>query len=51
MKTYLVAVTSTGDLPCFATNVASRVDTASTTRKVTGQPWPRPNDPVSHGWP
>jgi hypothetical protein len=28
-KTYLVAVTSTGDGPCFATNVASRVDNES----------------------
>jgi hypothetical protein len=28
-KTYLVAVTSNGDGPCFATNVASRVDTES----------------------
>lgn len=27
--TYLVAVTSTGDGPCFATNVSSRVDTES----------------------
>lgn len=26
-RTYLVGVTSTGDMPCFATNVAGRVDT------------------------